>query len=1123
MSRAKRIAAWTGGTLAALLVAVGAWLGWLLFTTPGARWIAATATQRFAPQVKYASIDGTIAGVLEVRDFRFEGGADTAKIRIARLAVDPTLSMLLSRTLRIERATVSGLSFTLPEKPKPDEPDQPLWIEPPVEVVVRDFALEDGRIFDHRKQIAQVRQLGVSARWTRESLDIERLTLLPGDIDGSLEARGRITPHDRTVRAVLHARWKDVVIPEKLAGRTLATAGEIDLDGTPQRYTARGALDFGPPGQLAHIVLSMHGTDRAATLDNLDLTQRAGKLNLHGDVQFDPRVAWNLFVRADDFDPGAFLAQWPGRLDLDFSTRGTLEDAGPRGALRIATLSGVLRGRPLAGTGELQFAAPSTLDGVLRVSSGRSRVEVRGAAGKSIDATVDLAVASLNDWLPDAQGSLSGRFRVRGAWPKLSIDGGADGRALALATPAKQGEPVPEPTRVGNVHVDARVDSPLDPAGSIAIAARGLHVAGLRFATVQVNGSGNQARHRVRLEADGERFDGSVELAGGLTAGGWSGELQKLVVDAPDVARLALRAPAHVLYDDGAFSLGQSCFVDQDSSLCVAASLARDGAIDGSYSFDRVPLGLANALAPRAMPGDLRGEVRGAGKLRRTAAGEWFGEARVTSPEARLVMRDTQPGESALGQQTFTLYENLDARAGLEGTRGRVRLHAELEHGGRIDGSASLSALDSDSPGVRGELAASVPTLAPFGGFVPTMANIDGGIDARVQFGGTLAAPEVTGNVRATRLQADLGDLGIELREGEAQAEALRGGGLRLSGQVRSGKGRIGLRGTMSGRGVVDLQIDGRDFVAADIPAAQVVIAPKLALTGDPKAWLLAGEVAIARADVNLQKLPRDQPPGASPDVIVVRNGRVVESAAQQASLPLTADINVILGDKIKIVGYGLDAAVTGQLRVREAPGAAATGSGQLSVSGRYKAYGQDLTIQQGRLLFAGTPLDNPRLSIVAMREINDVLSTGLRIAGSAQKPVITVISDPEVGEADALSYLVTGHSLSEVGTASGSSQDALASATRSLESAGAGLVAKRIGKRLGLDEASVEENEMIGGSALTIGEYLSPRLYLSYGVGLFQPGEVIALRYKLSKEFGVKVERGTEETRTGVEYRIER
>ncbi|HEX6398266.1 MAG TPA: translocation/assembly module TamB domain-containing protein, partial [Steroidobacteraceae bacterium] len=341
------------------------------------------------------------------------------------------------------------------------------------------------------------------------------------------------------------------------------------------------------------------------------------------------------------------------------------------------------------------------------------------------------------------------------------------------------------------------------------------------------------------------------------------------------------------------------------------------------------------------------------------------------------------------------------------------------------------------------------------------------------------------------------------------------------------GKGRLDFQGAMSERGVVDVRIGGQNFVAADIPAANVVISPDLALTGDPKGYLLKGDVVIPSASINIQKMPQDEAPGVSPDVVVVRDGKVVESAAQESAFPLTAEVNVKLGDQIAVVGYGLDASVIGQLLVRESPGTPTTGSGQLTVSGTYKAYGQDLTIKEGRLLFAGTPLDNPRLSIIAMREIdgddNKKQSAGLKIAGSAQRPVVTVISDPNVGEADALSYLVTGRSLNDVGTASGSSQDALASATQSLEGSAAGLVAKRIGKRLGLDEAGVEENEMIGGSALTIGEYLSPRLYLSYGVGLFQPGEVIALRYKISSDVGVKVQRGTEETRAGVEYRIEK
>lgn len=1119
MTRGRKIAAWTGAVFVlAALLAVGFVL-WLLFTTAGARWVADTATRRFAPQVQYASIDGTIAGKLEISDFRFAGDAYTAKVRIAHMSVDPTLSMLFSRVLRIERATVRGLVLTLPEQEKPDQPDEPLWVEPPLEVVVRDFALEDGRVMKGREQLVSVKQLGVAAHWSRDALTIERLSLLPGDIEGSLSVTGRVTPQGDTLRGVLDARWKDVVVPERLAGRVLETQGELHFRGTPELYRVAGDVSIGPPGDPTQVAVQLQGTPRHATLRNLTLQQRAGRLALQGLVDFEPEIAWNLHAQADDFNPGALLAGWDGKVDLEFLTRGQLAQAGPRGNLDLRKLAGTLRGRPIAGQGKLDFAAPALLAGDLSVSSGKSRIAVRGKHQSRIDATVDLAVASLNDWVPDTTGSLAGRFTVRGVWPKLTIDGTADGKRIGLA-PA-QGEN--SSTRVREVHVVAKVDTPLDPSGRVEISAHGIDVAGFHFKNARITGSGNQAKHRATFEAHGDRLDASLAAAGGLTKTGWSGELSQLKLAAPEMPSLALRAPAKVVYDAGAFGISESCFTSDENSLCLSANLQQSGALDASYRIEHLSLALANALAPEAMPGQLRGELSGAGKVRRAPDGQWFGEARIESPAARLVLLDEEAGETALGQHTFLLYENLVLEANLEGNRAEAHVNAALDHGGRVAGRFNLGNLTAQAPTLRGEVTAAMPSLAPFAAFVPTVANLDGAVDAKIQIAGTVTAPEFTGNVDATKLQVDLGQLGIELREGEARAEAARGGGFRLAGHVKSGKGQLEFKGSMSERGAVEVRIGGQDFLAADIPAAKVIVTPDLALTGDPKGYLLKGDVTIPLADINLQKLPQDEAPGVSPDVVVVRDGKVVESAAKESALPLTAAVNVKLGDKIAITGYGLDAAVTGQLLVRESPGSPTTGSGQLTVSGKYKAYGQDLTIKDGRLLFAGTPLDNPRLSITAMREIDDHLSTGLRIAGSAQRPVITVISDPNVGEADALSYLVTGRSLNEVGSASGSSQDALASATQSLEGAAGGLVAKRIGQRLGLDEAGVEENEMIGGSALTVGEYLSPRLYLSYGVGLFEPGEVIALRYKLSKDVGVKVQRGTEETRAGVEYRIEK
>jgi translocation and assembly module TamB len=41
--------------------------------------------------------------------------------------------------------------------------------------------------------------------------------------------------------------------------------------------------------------------------------------------------------------------------------------------------------------------------------------------------------------------------------------------------------------------------------------------------------------------------------------------------------------------------------------------------------------------------------------------------------------------------------------------------------------------------------------------------------------------------------------------------------------------------------------------------------------------------------------------------------------------------------------------------------------------------------------------------------------------------------------------------------------------------------------------------------------------------VGLFEPGEVVTLRYKLTEALAVQVQNGTEESRAGIQFRVER
>jgi translocation and assembly module TamB len=301
----------------------------------------------------------------------------------------------------------------------------------------------------------------------------------------------------------------------------------------------------------------------------------------------------------------------------------------------------------------------------------------------------------------------------------------------------------------------------------------------------------------------------------------------------------------------------------------------------------------------------------------------------------------------------------------------------------------------------------------------------------------------------------------------------------------------------------------------------------------DDKRYVVRGEVTIPHANVDLSKLPGGSGVATvSPDVVIT-DAQTAPQTDASASLPLSAVVTIKLGAgetkkldlrqgrDVHLVGFGLDGYLSGQLTVQDRPGKPSVGRGQIEVNGTYKAYGQDLTIQQGRLLFATTPLDNPGLDIRATRAFADEdVTVGLQVRGTAQAPELTVFSTPAMEQSDALSYLVAGKPLSQL---RGGEGNAVSSAARALGTAGGDLLAKSIGSRLGIDEIGVAENSSVGGAALTVGKYLSPRLYLSYGVGLFTPGEVITLRYRLTQHFDAEVQNGTLSNRAGINYKIEK
>jgi translocation and assembly module TamB len=267
-----------------------------------------------------------------------------------------------------------------------------------------------------------------------------------------------------------------------------------------------------------------------------------------------------------------------------------------------------------------------------------------------------------------------------------------------------------------------------------------------------------------------------------------------------------------------------------------------------------------------------------------------------------------------------------------------------------------------------------------------------------------------------------------------------------------------------------------------------------------PELTKVTGKVAIPRALIEPTRFNSSVSPSA--DVRVISNNTTEEQPKSQTQV----DLSVSLGDKVQIKALGFQGRLTGDLHVSGIPSDVLIGNGQITIKdGSYVAYGQLLKVDNGKIRFSG-PIDNPELDIKAVRHGKEV-TAGLYIEGNVSSPQATLFSDPDMSQDNILSYLILGKPIEQ---ASATDAALLASAATGIGLQNGAMIGDDIANTFGLDEFSITGDSKEN-AALTIGKYLSPKLYLSYGIGVFDSVSSVELRYQLSKIWSLKAESGTE------------
>ncbi|WP_133501457.1 translocation/assembly module TamB domain-containing protein [Cognatilysobacter terrigena] len=922
---------------------------------------------------------------------------------------------------------------------------------------------------------------------------------------GTLDANGRITARpqlDWNLRANLAGFDPGYFAPSwsgALRG-AFATTGRRDdagvLHAVVDAPQLGGTLRGRRVGGSAHINLD-DGLYRGV----LALNVAGGRLLAQGEAGFSPLARWNATAQLQRFDPSFLIDGWPGAVDATVRTQGHREAGTPGHAgvldatFDVPRLGGTLRGRALAGHGNAHIRG-GDIDGTVQLVAGGSRLDAKGRIGDRLDIDARLSPVQLADLLPNARGVVRGTLRVTGPRTAPDIAADLDGRDVAFAD-----------YRAATLTAKGRLPWHAGAApGALVVHGNGLQL-GMPMDSLDADARGAVEALQLRANAHGDF--GGVAVNGALrrTGAQWLANVATLQLNPQRGASWQLTRAANVRFGDGRIAVDAACLRSSaGGELCGNADWPRRGA---DITARGLPLTLVTGYLPARADGTpwlVRGNVDAQAQLR-PAGGAWRGTAHVTSADGGFRLDATHSYE-------VLRWRALDARVAFDPQRLQVDVNSGLFDRGRVQGRVAMG-WAAHAP-LSGDVSVDTDELTWMELFSPDIVDPRGHLTGRITLGGTRLAPSLGGRAQLTGFTTEMPALGINLTQGVATLDALPDGTARINGSVRSGDGVLNIDGRLGWRDTgapLQLTLRGTNVEVANTRELRAIANPDVQVrTGAGQPITVTGTVVVPTALLMLERL--DGPVKTSSDVVVLDP----VDAHADVKTPVALDLALVAGNDVRLQGFGLDGKLSGRVQVHGTPAGATTARGERDVSGRYVAYGQKLDVTRGRLTWQGGDIGDPILDVRAERDIGGV-TAGIDVTGRASRPRANVWSSDGGTQSEALSYLALGRPLPSVGGAQGEQITAASAAL----TAGGSLLASQLGARLGLDDAGVSESRTLGGSVLGIGKYLSPRLYVGYGVSLFGAGQVLTLKYLIRRGVDFTVESSSVESRASLNYRKEK
>ncbi len=876
---------------------------------------------------------------------------------------------------------------------------------------------------------------------------------------------------DRAASTVsAHLQWLNLQWPvDATTPNIYSTDGTVSVSGDLDQWTVDGVVAVGVEAMPDGRFQITGGGDR----NELALNIKDGLVfggSIAGDVGYSWRAEqrWSASVTFADLQTSGLAPEWPGVVTGRARAEGTQVPLAINAILE--DVSGEIRGQTLAASGAIAYSDDVARADGLSISHGGSRLLLDGSADSEEGLAFEGSVDTIESYLENVAGGFQARGRVsrHEAGPFLSVD--LSSEELLIGDVLLQDVSV----------TDTRAE---DAIAGVAINVAKLAVAGQNVVAIEATADIKSDRQILSLAGTNRDTNISLTVEGAFDDwpnfldSPWRGNVSELSIDLEDVHTLQLEQPAAIEVSSERVALDGFCLADKVSSqLCV--DLARDAA--GDYALQAELVDVPLALLEHVMDFRLNFDQRVNGKV------EWSG-----NPDAGAT------GTGRLELSAGTVTDSQRGRFSLP--TGVGNLAFEITNGDLLAGTATLpfpgvgginadfrvlELTDVASSGVNGGINIEMNDIAIFALMLPQIDAAGGRMHADLKLTGTGSEPLFSGELVWQEGIIEYGPIGLRLDDINLVSSVTENRSIDLSGDFRSGDGRGEIISSAdysdTEKPGLHFKIRGDELLLVNVPDIQLSVQPDMTIDYSEQTLTIDGALHIPTARISPSDLSVTRVE-ESDDVVIVA-GEISEEVVEEKegqSLRYEGQLEVTLGQDVVI---DLDIA-TAEL----SGGAVFSWSGlplprvvgRYDLKGSVQVFGQVLKITEGGIRYANVPVAEPQLRIKAEREIygnSQVKRAGVLIDGLANRPSVQAYTYPLTTEERALTLLVTG------------------------------------------SDFDLEQ----GVGAIDFGTYIAPKLFVSYGVGIFDQENVISARYDLAKGFGVKASSGNKQSGLDLNYNFE-